>query len=164
MHWFSNYIVYSIFKLCVIYRPPSSFISTFCTEFESLLECHISSSIELFFLGDFNINIDNINDYSTQNFKKLLQNFCLSQHIFFPRHDYGQIFDLIITNVSSKFNICPFCINTCIFDHKTVCIDLSLAKPHIKKKLFLIVVSRMSISLNLIKIFVLLFPILNTLT
>ena len=43
---------------------------------------------------------------------------------------------MIITNVSSKFNIHPFCIDIYISDHKTVCINLNLPKPHIKKKTF----------------------------
>ena len=152
---------HSTFKLFVIYRPPSSSIFKFFTKLESLIECHISSSIDLFFLGDFNIKIYNINNYNTQHFKRLLQNFGLSQHVFFPTHDPGHILDLIITKVSSKFNIRPFCIDTCIFDHNTVCVGLNLAKSH-RKKLFLIVVSRISISLNLIKIILLPFLILNT--
>ena len=87
----------------------------------------------MFFLGDFNIKIYNINNYNTQHFKRLLQNFGLSQHVFFPTHDPGHILDLIITKVSSKFNIRPFCIDTCIFDHNTVCVGLNLAKSHRKK-------------------------------
>ena len=94
------------------------------------------SGIDLFLLGDFNIKIDNINDYNPQHFKKLLQNFSLSHHVLFPTHDSGHVLDLIITNVSSKFNIHPFCIDTCISDHKTVCVDRNLAKPHIKKNIF----------------------------
>ena len=50
-----------------------------------------------------------------------------------PTHVSGHSLNLIITNVSSKFNIFPFNIDTCISDHKTVCADLNLAKPHIKK-------------------------------
>ena len=66
----------------------------------------------------------------------MLQTFSQSQHIFFPTPDSGHIIDLIITNISPKFNIRPFCIDTCISDHKTLCIDLNLAKPHIKTKTF----------------------------
>ena len=59
--WIGSVIIslYFAFKLFVIYRPPSSSISTFFTEFESLIECHISLNIDLFFLGDFDIKIDN---------------------------------------------------------------------------------------------------------
>ena len=129
---------YSVFKLFVIYRPPSPSISTFFTKFESLLECLISSNIDLFFLGDFNIKIDNINDYNTQYFKKLLHNINLSQHVSFLTHDSGHILDLIISYDSSKLNIHPFHINTSISDHKKICVDLNLPKPHLKKKFFLL--------------------------
>ena len=90
----------------------------------------------MLFLGDFNIKIDNINDYNTHHFNKLLYNFNLSQHVFFPTHDSGHILDLIITNDASKLNVHPFYIDTCISDHKTICVDLNLPKLHIKKKTF----------------------------
>ena len=111
---------YSAFKLFVIYHPPSSSILTFFTKFESLIECHILSNIDLFFLDDFKIKIDNINNYNTQHFDKLLHNFNLSQHVFFPTHDSGHILDLIITNDSYKLNIHPFYIDNCISNHKTM--------------------------------------------
>ena len=36
--------------------------STFFTKFESLLEFHISSKVDLIFVGDFNIHVDDLND------------------------------------------------------------------------------------------------------
>ena len=83
--------------------------------------------------------------------------------VSFPTHS-GHILELIITNDSSKLNIHPFCIiDTCISDHKTICVDLNLPRPHIKKQLFLTTELIISISLILIKIFLLHFLILNTL-
>ena len=71
---------------------------------------------------------------------KILKNcytdFSQSQHVFFAIHNSGHILVLIITNVSFKFNIRPFCIDTCISDHKTVRVDINFAKLHIKKKFF----------------------------
>ena len=96
--------------------------------------------------------------------KKMLQNFSLSHHVFFPTHDAGHILDLITTNVSSKFNIHSFCIDTCISDHKEFVLILTLLSYILRKKLFLIIVSRISISLTLIKIFLLSFPILDSIT
>ena len=109
---------------------------TFFTEFKSLIECHISSNIDLFFLGDLNEKIDKINDYNTQHFNKLLHNFNLSQNVSLPTHDSDHIFDLNITNNSSKLNIHPFYLDTCISDYKKICVDLNLPKPHIKKITF----------------------------
>ena len=59
---------HSALKFFVIHLLSSSSISTFFTEIKSFLELHISSNIELLFLGDFNIKIDNTNDYNTQHF------------------------------------------------------------------------------------------------
>ena len=61
----------SSFKLFVVYRPPSLPIANFFTEFESLLEFQIASNIDLFFIGDFNIHIEDLNDYNTRHFIKL---------------------------------------------------------------------------------------------
>ena len=127
---------YFTFKLFVTCRPPSSSISIFFTEFEFFIECYISSYIDLFFLDNFDIKIDNINDYKTQHFNTLLHSFNLSQHVFFPTHDSGHILDLIITNDLFKLNIHPFYSDSCISDHKTICGDLNLPKPHIKEKTF----------------------------
>ena len=106
-----------------IYRPPSSSISTSCAEFE-LFEHHITSNVDLIFLGDFNIHIDKQDDPNTVFFNRLLLNFNLNHHISFPTHDSVHILNLIITNASSKLAIYPNLTNTCISDHKTVYIDL----------------------------------------
>ena len=80
----------------------------------------------------------------------------------FPTHDFCHPLELIITNDLFKLNIHKFYIDTCISDHKTICVDLNLPKPHIKKKNFFLTAELIiSISLNLIKIFLLHFLILN---
>ena len=65
------------FKLFVVYRPPSLPIANFFTEFESLLELQIASNTDLSFTGDFNIHIEDLNDYNTRHFLKLLNTFYL---------------------------------------------------------------------------------------
>ena len=113
-------------KIFTIYRPPSSLSSTFCAQFESLLEHHITSNVDLIFVGDFNIHIDKQDDPITVVCIRLLLNFNLNQHISFPIHDSGHFLDLIITNASSKLAIYPNLIDTCISDQKTVYIDLKI--------------------------------------
>ena len=115
--------------LCIkIYRPPSSSISAFCSEFESLLDHHITSNVDLIFVGDFNIHIDKQDDPNIVLFNRLLLNFTLNKHISFPIHDSGHIIDFIIANASSKLAIHPNLIDTCISNHKTVYIDLKIQK------------------------------------
>ena len=124
------------FKLFVVYRPPSSSMFTFFTEFESLLEFHISSKVDLLIVGDFNIHVDELNDSNALHFLKLLNTFNLCQHVSLPTHNSGLILDLIITNASSNLIICPYVLDTYISDHKTVCVDTDLPKPAVNKVTF----------------------------
>ena len=72
------------FKLFIMYRPPSSSMSTFFTEFESLLEFLIMSKVDLIFVGDFNIDVDDLNNPNSLYFLKLLNTFDLCQHVSLP--------------------------------------------------------------------------------
>ena len=126
----------SSFKLFVIYRSPSLPIANFFTEFESLLELQIASNVDSFFIGDFNIHIEDLNDYNARLFLKLLNTFDLLQNITHPTHDSDHTIDLVITNASSKFIIRPFMLDTYVSDHKTICIDFELSKPTVHKTTF----------------------------
>ena len=68
-------------------------MSTFFTEFESLLEFHISSKVDLILVGDFNIHVDELNDSNALHFLKLLNTFNLCQHVSLPTHNSGHILD-----------------------------------------------------------------------
>ena len=105
------------FKLFVEYRPPSSSMSKFFTEFESLLEFHISSKVDLMFVRDFNIHVDNLNDSNSLYFLKLLNTFNLCQHVSLPTYNSGHILDLIITNAPLYLVICQYMLDTYISDH-----------------------------------------------
>ena len=126
MYWFFCFIIHFSVKIFIIYQPQSSSISAFCAEFESLFEHHITSNVDLIFVGDFNIHIDKQNDPNTVLFNRLLLTFNLNQHISFPTHDSGHILDLIVTNASSKLAIYPYLVDTCISDHQTVYIDFEI--------------------------------------
>ena len=121
--------------MCPLSQPSSS-MPTFFTEFEYLLEFHISANIDLIFVSDFNIHIDDLNDVNSIHFLKLLNKFNLCQHVSFLTHNSGHFLDLIITNVSSNIVTCPFLLETFISDHKTVCVDIDLSKPNINKVTF----------------------------
>ena len=111
-------------------------MSTFFTEFESLLEFHISSKVDLIFVDDFNIPVDDLNDSNSFLFLKLLDVFHLCQHVPLPTHNSGHVLNLIITNASSNLVICPYMLDTYISDHKTVCVDINLPKPTVNKVTF----------------------------
>ena len=126
----------SSLKLFVVYRPLSSSMFTFITEFEFLLKFHFSVNIDLIFVGDFSIHIDDLNDVNSIHFLKLLNTFNLCQHVSFPTHNSGHVLDLVITNASSNLVTCQFLLDTYISDHKTVCVDINLPKPKVNKVAF----------------------------
>ena len=111
-------------------------MSTFFTEFESLLEFLISSKVDLTIVSDFNIHVDELNDSNALHFLKLLNTFNLCQQVSLPTHNSGHILDLIITNASSNLIICPYVLDSYISDHKTVCVDIDLPKPAVNKVTF----------------------------
>ena len=59
----------------------------------------------------------------------------MQQYITHATHDSGHTIDLVITDASSTYVICPLLLDTNISDRKTVCIDLHLIKPTVHKKL-----------------------------
>ena len=60
----------------------------------------------------------------------------MCQHISFPTHNSGHVFDLIITNASSNLATCPFLLDTYISDHKTAYVNTDFPKPNINKVTF----------------------------
>ena len=131
------------------------------TKFESLIELQISSNIDLFFIGVFNIHIDGLNDYDAHKFHKLLNSFDLLQYVTHLTHDSGLTIHLVITNSSSKFVICPFLLHTHMSDHKNVCFDLDLQKLTVHKTAFSCHKLKKPIYMNLMNTLQLLFPMLN---
>ena len=101
-----------------------------------MLEFHISSKVDLIFVGDLNIHIDDLNGLNFLHFLKLLNTFNLSQHVSLPAHNFGYILDLIFTNASSNLVICPYMLDIFISYHKIVCVDIDLPKPTVNKVKF----------------------------
>ena len=111
-------IASSSITFLTIYRPPSSSLPLFISEFSSLIDKLIVYTPELVISGDFNIHFDSATDSST--FRSFLNSYHLTQHVHFPTHKYGHILDYIITKsdstiISSVDWTIPF-----ISDHYTV--------------------------------------------
>ena len=77
-----------------------------------------------------------MNDSNSLHFLKLLNTFNLCQHVYLPTHNSGCILDLFITNASPNLVICPYMLDKCISDHKTVCVDIDLFKSIVNKVTF----------------------------
>jgi hypothetical protein len=87
--------------ILTLYRPPSSSIADFLSDFSSLLEDLATSPSELVITGDLNIHCDDLTNSYSASFLSLLNNFDLKQHVDFPTHWLGHTLDLFISRASS---------------------------------------------------------------
>ena len=81
--------------IAVIYRPPSSSLSSFINDFSALLEFLYTLSFPFYIVGDFNIQVNIKTNFYTNNFLELLELFNLSQHCHFPSHSSGITIDFL---------------------------------------------------------------------
>ena len=81
---------------------PSSSMSTFISEFTTLIDDLNSSPSELIITGDFNIHVDKPTLPDPSTFLSTLDSADLRQHVKFPTHKYGHTLDLLISRATSN--------------------------------------------------------------
>ena len=117
-------------KLCiyVIYRPPNPNFSQFAAEFERFLMDSRPTNENVFYLGDFNIWIDDINNSEARKFTDILTNFDLVNHVSSPTHKDGHTLDLILTKthceILGTINVDP--VATFSSDHNLISTTLNI--------------------------------------
>ncbi len=123
-----------LIRIIVLHLPPPSTENgltnkQFLSEFSSFLEHQIILPGELLLLGDFNIHIDDTNDYYANEFQSLLETFDLTQLVRQATHKDGHILDLVITKSTcilvKDIHVTP----PWVSDHSIVHIKLSIDKP-----------------------------------
>ena len=78
----------------------------FVTEFESLLSQTFQEEEHMFFVGDFNINYQDLKNNSvTSRFNLLLQSFNLIQLVQDSTHIKNGILDLVIIDIVGMFKL-----------------------------------------------------------
>ena len=85
------------FIVSVIYRPPSSSLTSFLDHFTDYLSLLTNLNCPLILIGDFNIHT-NIANIPSSNFLELLDLFNLSQFSHSPTHISGNTLDLVISS------------------------------------------------------------------
>ena len=110
----------SVFKVLTVYRPPSSSVPNFLTDFSLLLEGIVTTKSEIIITGDFNFHVDLPDDNDARRFLELLDGFCLKQHVTFPTHKYGHTLDLLIFRNNSDIVSSVEIDYPCLSDHQAV--------------------------------------------
>lgn len=103
--------------VATVYRPPKP-NSEFINEFYAFLTFISPLSPTVILLGDFNIHIQNGNNYFTKDFLSCLDSFDLQQFINFPTHSKGHTLDLVCCSGVTPFNCTAF--DFPISDHKLI--------------------------------------------
>ncbi len=85
--------------LVIIYRPPSSSVASFFTEFATLLENHALTR-NVVIVGDFNFHMDNLNNANAHRLTDLLDHNDLHQPVRSTTHLKGHTLDLVIPRES----------------------------------------------------------------
>ena len=95
-------------------------MQTFFNEFEDLLENIVTTHLDIYILGDFNLHLD-VSDSNTQRFN-------LKQHVHFSTHVHGHWLDLLITKSSCDHVKSVFPADG-ISDHFAVVSEINLSAP-----------------------------------
>ena len=104
--------------LCVVYRPPSGNVETFCnTLVKTMEEIGNNFNNEIIIMGDFNINYLDKNDIHTKLLAQMELNTGLKQQIIDPTRG-ANVIDLIFTNSQDVAN--SGVINLNISDHDLI--------------------------------------------
>ena len=119
----------------VIYRPPTSEFFGFIQELEKyVLECEKYNK-NVFYVGDFNIWMDNVERAETRKMNSFLEAFSLKNYVASGTHRYGHTLDLVITNKNSSLitDVLVDSATDLISDHKPIFFGIKL---HLKHKVF----------------------------
>ena len=111
--------------IIVVYRPPSSPVTQFFTDFSTLLTQVLLGKRPILLAGDFNIHVDDISDPTARSFLDLLSAFGLSQHVHEPTHRSGHTLDLLVAHevVPDDISVSPLTLS----DHSSVSFLLPIA-------------------------------------
>ena len=112
------------FNISLFYRPPSSSIPLFLSEFYSFTHLMSESNI---IIGDFNI-ATNLSTNHSKSLLNILSSYNLKLHNTYPTHKYGNTLDLLISHKSSNL-ICSHSVGPCISDHHIIFFTLQSLKP-----------------------------------
>ena len=122
-----------------IYHPPPMLHLTyvlFLDKLTELLTTRLPNMENPIILGDFNIHIEDTNNYNSKTFVDTMKALVLKQHITEPTHHKGNILDLIFTETASQIKVSQLNMLDFISDHRLISATISVEKdvPKITRK------------------------------
>ena len=115
-------------NMILLYRPPNTNVLQFISDLTDILESLITKSGSITLLSNFNIKINEEDDYDSINFVDFLSAFGLQNRVTFPTHRLGNILDLILVEEGTN-HITHTSMGDLFSDHRIV--RFKLATSHI---------------------------------
>ena len=131
--WCSTTIDTTSMDIITMYRPPNSSVSQFLDAFHSLISRLNEHRRPVVITGDFNFHMDDATNQHANNFKDILQEFNLMNHVTCATHTAGHTLDLVITRMTSSV-VMNVTSNDIISDHLSVLFDFNLITPSTKQE------------------------------
>ena len=122
-----------------MYQPPPKQHLTnaiFLDELTELLIARLPNLENPIILGDFNMHIEDTNNYNSRIFVDTMEALGLKQHITAPTHYKGNILDLIFMETTSQIKVSQPIMLNFISDHRLISATISVEKdvPRITRK------------------------------
>ena len=122
-----------------IYHPPPKQHLTnaiFLDELMELLTTRLPNMENAIILGDFNMHIEDTNDYNSKIFVDTMEALGLKQHIMEPTHQKGNMLDLIFTETPSQIKVNQLNMLDFISDHRLIAATIGVKNdvPKITRK------------------------------
>ena len=124
--------------LGIYHPPPKQHLTnaTFLDELTELLTTMLPNLENPIILGDFNMHIEDTNNYNSKIFINTMEALGLKQHITAPMHYKGNILDLMFMEATSQIKVSQPIMLNFISDHRLIAATLSVEKevPKITRK------------------------------
>ena len=118
-----------------IYHPPPKHDltnTTFLREITELLTTRLPNMENAIILGDFNMHIEDPNDYNSKIFVATMEALGLRQHVIEPTHQKGNILDLMFTKTASQIEVSQMRMLDFISDHRLTSATINVKKDVLK--------------------------------
>lgn len=126
-------------RILVIYHPPGhSSYDLFYEEFSKLIEQTAVSPGGLLIVGDFNLHVDDGDNFQARRFVDILGFYNLRQHVTRATHIRRHTLNLAITKSNDAFLTGSSIFDPVISNHSAVKINLLLQKPRFRNLSFFI--------------------------
>ena len=124
--------------LGIYFPPPKQHLTNaiFLDELMELLTTRLPNMENAIIWGDFNIHIEDTNDYNIKIFVDTMEALGLKQHITEPTHQKWNMLDLIFTETASQIKVSQLNMLDFISDYRLISATISVKKdvPKITRK------------------------------